>query len=294
MTLLNINNIFKYIIFLILLYLFLKNIPSTPLSDKDIINLITIICFFVIAIDLIQNGHIFESLDNTNLNLESIKNITQSNTNEQMASLPQIVPAEQKPNYSNFKNDNISCSTEIEKIKSQFNNEINKLKFQLDLQKNISNDSKKIHSLKYYEYLMKELIKKGILNNIDVENIQAKLKSKILSIDEIIISLEKLNTEGKINTPKNYNINNNLPNDFYSPIGDKIANDWDKSYTILDTSKWMVPMPRPPVCINTSPCKVCPSDSSNYPVNLLEWNDSRHVITDNTESTQPTKNIETS
>ena len=36
-------------------------------------------------------------------------------------------------------------------------------------------------------------------------------------------------------------------------------------------------MPRPPVCINTMPCKVCPSDSSSYPVNLKQWDDSRYV-----------------
>jgi hypothetical protein len=33
----------------------------------------------------------------------------------------------------------------------------------------------------------------------------------------------------------------------------------------------------PPVCINNSPCMVCPSDSSNYPVNLKQWNDSLSV-----------------
>ena len=36
-------------------------------------------------------------------------------------------------------------------------------------------------------------------------------------------------------------------------------------------------MPRPPVCINTSPCKVCPNTEDTYPVNLADWDNSRKV-----------------
>ena len=69
---------------------------------------------------------------------------------------------------------------------------------------------------------------------------------------------------------------NELPLDFFKPIGDQIANDWSNDYTILNTDKWKVPMQRPPLCINTNPCKVCPNDL-NYPVNLKSWDESRVI-----------------
>ena len=72
-------------------------------------------------------------------------------------------------------------------------------------------------------------------------------------------------------------IYNELPDDFYTPIGDKIANDWENSYTILNTNKWQVPVIRPPVCINNTPCDVCPSQSSSSMVSLKEWDDSRYI-----------------
>ena len=68
-----------------------------------------------------------------------------------------------------------------------------------------------------------------------------------------------------------------LPADYYKPLGDKIANQWDNEFTILNTDKWQVPHSRPPVCISNGPCKVCPSDTVRYPVNLKDWDDSRVV-----------------
>ena len=136
---------------------------------------------------------------------------------------------------------------------------------------------------KYYESLIVDLASKGIIDATDIDNIRAKLQSKIVTIDEVIKSLEMLKkegkskarqTNGKVKSDYEYS---ELPSDFYNPIGENIANDWDNDYTILNTNKWQVPMTRPPVCINTTPCKVCPSDSSNYPVGLKQWDDSRTV-----------------
>jgi len=143
--------------------------------------------------------------------------------------------------------------------------EINKLKFQLNA---LSSKMKKVDNSeiinKYYNKLINDLIQKKILSSTDIENIKLKIDSKLLNIQDIIVSLEKLNEN-------NGTVTNDLPSDFFTPIGDKIANTWDKHYSILDTSKWMVPMPRPPVCINDSPCKVCPMNET-VGGNLLEWN----------------------
>ena len=112
-----------------------------------------------------------------------------------------------------------------------------------------------------------------VLNDIDLKNIKLKLDSKLFTLEEIILQLENLKSQITINT----NITNDLPQDFFKPIGDKVPNDWENDYTILNTSKWQVPMPRPPVCINNSPCRVCPTDSSNY-INLQQWDDARYVL----------------
>ena len=128
----------------------------------------------------------------------------------------------------------------------------------------------------YYNSLITELSDNGILDSSDVSNINSKLQTKLLTIYNVIQSLEQLKKSG-IPKSKNDMKYNELPNDFYSPIGDKIANEWDNSYTILNTNKWQVPIVRPPLCINNNPCKVCPSDVVPYGTNLGSWDDSRVV-----------------
>ena len=173
------------------------------------------------------------------------------------------------------------CAMEVNKVKKDLENQINKLKVQLN-SRMIPNANGKI-AAKYFESLLKDLNEKGVLDARDIENIQLKMRSKLLTVEEVISSLEMLKKEGKSKVRikdgkvKDDRVYSELPSDFYSPLGDKISNEWDNDYTILNTNKWQVPMPRPPVCINTAPCKVCPTDSSNYPVNLKQWDDSRYV-----------------
>ena len=175
----------------------------------------------------------------------------------------------------------VGCAMEVDKVKKELQQEINKLKVQLNSQVTTGSNGK--IAAKYFDSLLSELNDKGVLDARDIENIQLKMKSKLLTVEEVISSLEMLKKEGKSRVRsgdgkvKDDKVYNELPSDFYSPLGDKISNEWDNEYTILNTSKWQVPMPRPPVCVNTAPCKVCPSDSSNYPVNLKQWDDSRYV-----------------
>ncbi len=175
-----------------------------------------------------------------------------------------------------------SCGLEVEKIKRQMQDEMAELKEQLKARSAIPPSSAKIAN-KYFESLMNDLADKGILDANEIDNIQSKLRSKLLSMDEVIASLETLKKEGKAKVRvqdgkvKHDREYSELPSDFYTPIGQQVPNDWTSEYTILNTNKWQVPMPRPPVCINTQPCKVCPSDTSNYPVNLKQWDDSRYV-----------------
>jgi len=189
--------------------------------------------------------------------------------------------SEMKERKRKDKSYKVGCAMEVDKVKKDLENQINKLKVQLS-SRMITNTNGKI-AAKYFESLLNELNDKGVLDARDVENIQLKMRSKLLTVEEVISSLELLKKEGKSKVRsvdgkvKDDRVYNELPSDFYSPLGDKISNQWDNDYTILNTNKWQVPMPRPPVCINTAPCKVCPSDSSNYPVNLKQWDDSRYV-----------------
>ena len=111
---------------------------------------------------------------------------------------------------------------------------------------------------------------------------QNYIKQYLQSTNKVINPTNTTNpshtTNSKNETNTNNNITNELLSDFYKPIGDGIANQWNGDYVILNTNKWQVPMPRPPVCINNSPCKVCPSNTSSDAVNLNDWDNSRYVL----------------
>jgi hypothetical protein len=71
---------------------------------------------------------------------------------------------------------------------------------------------------------------------------------------------------------------NELPEEFLRPIGEGVGKWSDEGYTILNTDKWRVPMPRPPVCISSSkPCEPCPLMTDGYPLNLGEWDRARKI-----------------
>ena len=128
--------------------------------------------------------------------------------------------------------------------------------------------------LKYIKLLIDDLVKKQVLtSNTSTSDYFNKINNGIISIDETIIQLEGMALQSNNPELKYYDLNIDL----VKPIGDKIANNWANDYNILNTSQWQVPVMRPPVCINNSPCAVCPSQSSNYPINLLQWNEARNV-----------------
>jgi hypothetical protein len=245
------KDIVRYLIVVGLIYTILKVIPSQQMANKDVILLLGIIIFGFVSIDCIF-----------------FKN-NRENFAENLNSVPGQ-PLIQTPKTA--------CSLELESIQRKFEQEI----FQLKNQIHINNDDN--IAIKYFEALLVELNDNGILDANDIKNIKIKMQSKLLSMNEVITSLENLKKNGK---PKNRtvdgkvvndNIYNELPSDFYHPIGDKIANEWDNEYSILNTDKWQVPMPRPPVCISTSaPCPVCPTESSSNSLNLKEWDNARYV-----------------
>jgi hypothetical protein len=152
-------------------------------------------------------------------------------------------------------------------LKSEFNKQLNDLKS---------------NNIKYYQTLLNHIYDKKMIDYNDVNNIKTQYNKGLISLEDIINVLEQIKDNGNV---KELNtIYNQTYNNFMKPIGDKISNAWANDYTILNTDHWAVPMKRPPVCVTNSPCKVCPTDSSNYPVNLLHWDNARN-ITNNQEVT---------
>ena len=231
---------------------------------------------------IVNQNRSFGVLNDINQNLEDAKNIMSTydiNTNTETNNNVITEPKDQMLYNTNTNTNNIktSCGLEVEQIKKDMEIQILQLKQQIQSQSAVS-PADSIIANKYFESLIFDLENKGILDNAEINNIKTKIRSKLLTLDEVIASLEILKKEGNSNKiVKNDREYSELPSEFYDPLGNKIANNWDNEYTILNTNKWQVPMARPPVCINTSPCKVCPSASSNYPVNLKEWDDSRSI-----------------
>jgi len=169
----------------------------------------------------------------------------------------------------------INIEEEIKKIKVNFDAKIDLLNKDNNSKIDELKNELLNNNTKYYNSLVNELLEKGIITNSDIEIMNNKLKAKLLTITDLIISLEKLKLNYKPNNNDD-NKYNEYSDDFKIPIGSRISNKWDNDYTLLNTDKWRVPMPRPPVCINNTPCKLCPNDSG-YPLNLKEWDNSRKI-----------------
>ena len=170
----------------------------------------------------------------------------------------------------NINNSNLQKVNDENILKNNDDKNINNANLQKINDENILKNNTIIK--KYYNSLIDDLLKHKLLTVAEIENINLKLKLNISNISDIIESLEIL-----IKNKPNYNIENELPDDFFSPLGKGVPNNWVDEYTILNTNKWTVPMRIPPICINNNPCTVCPLDSSNY-TTTKNWNNARYVL----------------
>lgn len=187
-----------------------------------------------------------------------------------------------KLGVSNSESSGVNCEVEVAKMRRELEEKILNLKQEL-VAKNLKSETSPF-AKKYMTILIADLLESKIIDRDDVENINAKLISGASTTEEVVASLEKLRSIGKAKkVSKSKEDNNNdmkyseLPPDYYKPIGSDIANQWDNEYTILNTDKWQVPQPRPPVCIGSGQCKVCPSNTDGYTANLKDWDDSRKI-----------------
>ena len=264
------KDIIKYVIIIGILYTILKIMPSHKLTNKDILLLVVVILIIFIIIDYKCFKLNSESFANTtampNKNSNSISNFIANktskifNNSKPHVEQPQVTQPQVEQPYVE-QTPVLGCSTEINKIKVSMQTQIDNLKNQL------TNNTGE----KYFNYLLNELSSNNILNNTEVNNIKNKINLKLLTLEEVITSLESLKSNTQDSRSINDNKYNELPLEYYRPLGGEISNDWNTQDHILNTDKWSVPMPRPPVCINSAPCKVCPSDPINQ-LNLKDWN----------------------
>jgi hypothetical protein len=168
------------------------------------------------------------------------------------------------------------CNLQLDQIKKDFEQQIEYLKSELTIN---STGGSQSSTVKYYKQLIKELSNNGILDAVDVKNITVKLNNKLITIDEAVASLEKVKEQGVI---KERNVNSDfiyseLPSEFYAPLGKRIVTDWENEYNLLDSTNWQVPMQRPPVCMTTEKCKVCPKETYPGTTLLKDWDSSRKI-----------------
>jgi hypothetical protein len=244
----SINDTIKYLIIAGIIYSILKMIPAQPMQDKDLLLIVAIIVITFISME----QYLFKKTENFET--------------------PLITPP--------IQNKELTCpELKTECNKSVTESTVDAAKCKELLPKCAVKEDGDPIAMKYMNSLIDDLYQKNILDTTDIMNIKTKVSSKLLNPEEIIISLENLKINSvaknkeKIQDDGQYN---ELPTDFIKPIGNNL-NKWDNEFTLLNTNKWQVPMPKPPVCVNTTPCKVCPNDSPYFPVNLKNWDDSRVV-----------------
>jgi hypothetical protein len=243
---------------------------------------------------------VYDEINKSNIT-NSVEEVTNKNNNnmemeKNMFNLQNKIKQLESKSNDEINKSNITNS--VEEVTNKNNNNIEMEKIMFNLQnkiKQLESKSNIAHSIKYMNLLITDLLERGILDNNDIENIKGKINTKLLTEDEAIVGLEKLKLSGKTkqktpdtnennqpeysfgNLPKEYSFGN-MPPEMYKPLGNSDLNKWDdQGYTMLNTDKWQLPMARPPVCINTSPCKVCPDTNNTYPVPLAQWNNSRKV-----------------
>jgi hypothetical protein len=300
------KDLVKYIIFIGIVYTLIIKISSQNISTMDLILIVSIISIGFILINCLSNLDSFTNINNVTeaIQVSPVNQTIQPTLVNQTNQQPLVNETTQltKQDYSSIlskvydeiNKSNITNSVEVNN-KNNSNMEMEKLMFNLQNKiKQLESKSNIAHSIKYMNLLITDLLERGILDNNDIENIKGKINTKLLTEDEAIVGLEKLKLSGKSkqktpdtnennqpeysfnNLPKEYSFGN-IPPEMYKPLNNSDLNKWDEGYTMLNTDKWQPPTIRPPVCINTSPCKVCPDTNNTYPVPVAQWDNSRRI-----------------
>jgi hypothetical protein len=306
------QKLFKYGLYMIIIYALLKTIPAQQIKPNDMLIIMSSLLIIIVLVDNVgaeffvnitdentkpliigsntpYNNTLYTSYDeifnipNTPATTpSSSESNSGSNTDTGSGSNTDTGSGSNADTGSQILNDDTekitktTCDFQLDKIKNDFKKEINDLKQQLLIS---SNSGTQPTSAKYFNQLVKELFNNGILNDIDIKNINIKISNNLITLDDAISSLEKVKEEGivKDKTINSDFIYSELAPEFYNPIGKRIINNWDNDYNLLDSTNWQVPMQRPPICIANEKCKVCPKETYPGTTLLKDWDTSRKV-----------------
>ena len=122
---------------------------------------------------------------------------------------------------------------------------------------------------------------KQLANKLDTNNSECNCENKVKeAVDKYLKNGKYVDDNGIIKNIMNSDmIYNQLDVSMLQSLGsydNTFTNKWDKGYTYLDTSKWTVPkvqIPNPPNINN-----IMSSLTPGYPINLLEFDNSRKVL----------------
>ena len=298
------NNIIKYFIIICVLYYVIKLVPTQKLNDRDTI---IIISLFIMSFVFIENYYTKKYISESFSPLDTQTIIT-SPTTTINSSIQQYIPPNIQPTITQppitqppitpppitpptitqptITQPTITPPTITQPTITQptitpppppitqpILNDNSEIKIDNKI-KNIVNDEMLFN---YFTLLINDLNKNGFINNKEVDIMMLKIESGLLTINDLIKSLEYIKSNSSTIKLKDDSIYNELNKDFYNPIGDKIANEWDNDYNLLNSDKWTVPMKQPPQCVNTTPCKVCEYDTNPNYTPLKHWDNSRYV-----------------
>ena len=293
------KDLIKYLIIFGLIYSILKMIPSEQLTNKDLVLIMVIIGLGLISIDCLFNKKYDDSEDFANIqNQLAQTNNSNEVTSQQIAKsaldvanrlkalninaaqLDQVLNSAQTVSQSAIDLTNYPMPILPEQISQP-------VQFVQQPTQPVQYVQQPTQPVQYIQQptqqvqFVQQQPKQIVPTQGSKVTTQSSLPKTACSAE---IDVMKKNLEAQINelkkelqTDSKYN---ELPLDMYQPIGKDIANKWetDNEYTILNTNQWQVPMPRPPVCVNTAPCKVCPTDAGGYfPVKLKDWDEARTI-----------------
>jgi hypothetical protein len=190
-----------------------------------------------------------------------------------------------------FKSDIIKLNKDLKIIMKTHLDKI--LKINISLENNLSNDSniKTYLSVDFNSFESFDTIDesktdisdmlKQLANKLDSNNSECNCETKVKeAVDKYLKNGKYIDDNGIIQNIMNSDmIYNQLDVSMLQSLGsydNTFSNKWDKGYTYLDTSKWTVPkvqISEPPHINN-----IMSSLTPGYPINLLEFDNSRKVL----------------
>ena len=189
-----------------------------------------------------------------------------------------------------FKSDIIKLNKDLKIIMKTHLEKI--LKLNISLENNLSNDSDiKTYLLVDFNSFDTTTIDdsnseisdmlKQLANKLDTNNSECNCENKVKeAVDKYLKNGKYIDDNGIIKNIMNSDmIYNQLDVSMLQSLGshdNSFSNKWDKGYTYLDTSKWTVPKVQisDPPHINNIMSSLTPG----YPINLLEFDNSRKVL----------------